>query len=280
VPEKRRRIEREDLPEEPAEIVESAAAVGGALAGSAVTLLAGPFVGSSAGELVGRALRRVGVEIQRRRFGPQQERRVGEAFEGAVVRSREALEAGSQPRDDGFFEADEGGRSDAEELLEGVLLHAADAYEERKVKHLGALYSSLTFRSDVSPAYANYLLNLADRVTYRQLAWLALIRSDGGGRLAQLQVAKQEGDLPPLAPGLGAEIDDLSSSLYLVGVAQPGGEVARAVDLWGGSDFGNLDWGAVTLTPLGSTLYDLMKLDEIPASEPDAIVESLRSGAD
>jgi hypothetical protein len=266
--------------EGPTEFVESAAAVGGAIAGTALTLVAGPFVGSSGGELVGRAMRRVGAEVQSRFFAPRQERRVGEAFESAVSRSRAALEAGNEPRDDGFFDVGEDGHSDAEELLEGVLLHAADEYEERKVKHLGALYGSLAFRADVSPAFANYLLKLADRVTYRQLAWLALLGGERGAGLGELQVAKQEGDLPPLAPALGAEIDDLSASLSLVGIGQPGGAVARVSDVWDGSDFGNLDWGGMTLTALGRMLYDLMKLDEIPASEQDAILDSLKRGSD
>jgi hypothetical protein len=76
------------------------------------------------------------------------------------------LLAGDEPRNDGFFEDRDGERSPAEELLEGVLLRAADEHEERKLKYLSLLYSSLAFDSSVDPAYANYLLRVASGLTY------------------------------------------------------------------------------------------------------------------
>lgn len=48
------------------EVVETVSAVGGALAGTALTLVAGPFVGSASGEAVARVLAHVGFEIQQR----------------------------------------------------------------------------------------------------------------------------------------------------------------------------------------------------------------------
>src|SRR5437899_2210252 len=64
---------------EPSEFIESASAVGGALAGTAMTLVAGPFVGSASGELTARVLLRVGAEIAKRLLAPRQERRIAEA---------------------------------------------------------------------------------------------------------------------------------------------------------------------------------------------------------
>ena len=80
------------------EFIESASAVGGAIAGVALSLAAGPFVGSSAGAVVGRALRRVGMEIQKRLLGPRQERRIAEALSVVAERARERLDSGDQPR--------------------------------------------------------------------------------------------------------------------------------------------------------------------------------------
>ena len=59
------------------DIVEAVSAVGGALAGTAMTLIAGPFVGSASGETLARVLARVGYEIEQRFLAPRQERRIG-----------------------------------------------------------------------------------------------------------------------------------------------------------------------------------------------------------
>jgi hypothetical protein len=59
-----------------------------------------------------------------------------------------------------------------------VLLNAASAYEERKVKHLGWLYASLALDPSITRGYANLLLQLGNRLTYRQLACLALFDWD------------------------------------------------------------------------------------------------------
>lgn len=108
--------------------------MGGALAGTAMTLIAGPFVGSASGETLARVLARVGYEIEQRFLAPRQERRIGRAYEAAASAARGELAAGPQIRSDGFF--DQPGPDDlspAEEILEGVLRTAADEWEQRKV---------------------------------------------------------------------------------------------------------------------------------------------------
>jgi hypothetical protein len=55
------------------------------------------------------------------------------------------------------------------------MLHAASAYQERKVPYIGFLWASLLFRPDLSLDYAHVLLRLADRVSYRQLQVIAFL---------------------------------------------------------------------------------------------------------
>ncbi len=66
------------------------------------------------------------------------------------------------------------GRPKAEELLEGVLLHAAREYEEQRIPYLGRLYGAVAFSADVTPAQANHLLRVFEQLTYRQLVMLAM----------------------------------------------------------------------------------------------------------
>jgi hypothetical protein len=48
------------------------------------------------------------------------------------VHVQQRLEAGDEPRDDGFFNRGPDGRADADEILEGTLLTAANAYESAR----------------------------------------------------------------------------------------------------------------------------------------------------
>lgn len=72
------------------------------------------------------------------------------------------------------FEDDGHGRPPADELLEGVLLKARDAYEERKLSLLGSLYANIAFHPEISPPHANQLINLSSQLTYRQLVALSV----------------------------------------------------------------------------------------------------------
>ena len=156
------------------EAVETFSAVGGALTGTAITLAAGPFVGSASGEAVARVLLRVGHEVEQRFFAPRQGRRIEQALEAATEASQRALQAGEEIRSDGFFDHSAAGdASPAEELLEGVLRTAADEWEQRKVAYTGRMFASVSFDSSVSPSQANYLLKLVDRLTYQQVVLLA-----------------------------------------------------------------------------------------------------------
>jgi hypothetical protein len=98
----------EDNRREVSEVVETVSAVGGALAGTAVTLVAGPFVGSASGEAVARVLLRVGHEVEQRFLAPRQERRIGQAFQAATEAAQTELEAGKDIRSDGKVVKNEG----------------------------------------------------------------------------------------------------------------------------------------------------------------------------
>lgn len=257
-------------PEESQELVQSISAAGGALAGTALTLVAGPFVGSASGELVGRALLRVGAEVQRRFFAPRQERRIGRAFQVAAERTQHRLEGGEAPRSDDFWLRDDTGRSDAEELLEGVLLNAANAFEERKVELLARLYASLEFRSDVSPGHANYLLNLTDRLTYRQLVLLGVFSSPDTGRLSLIDAGREEG-VRRTTDEILAEMNEMSS-VGVLGVEQDGGFVAPVQATMGGGTFRGISLMRIEPTPLGTTLAELLELDDALSDDDRATI--------
>jgi hypothetical protein len=273
---------------EASEIVETVSAVGGALAGTAVTLVAGPFVGSASGEAVARVLLRVGHEVEQRFLAPRQERRIGEAFQAATEAAQKALEAGEEIRSDGFFdEARSDEPSPAEELLEGVLRTAADEWEHRKVPYIGRMFATVSFDSSISPSDANYLLKLADRLTYQQVVLLAFWEAAQNEERPYRQevmsasIRKDEGRSRPTATIL-AEMNDLATA-GLLGVTNSDGQLVRVGETIGGlggfqTYGGGVHLTAVQLTSMGGALYRLMGLDQVPDDDLERIAQALHGG--
>lgn len=275
-----------DEKREPSEIVEAASAVGGALAGTAVTFVAGPWVGSASGEAVARVLLHVGSEIERWILGPRQERRIGRAAQVAYEEIQKQLEEGHQARSDGFFNAHEpDGGSPAEELFEGVLRTAADEWEQRKVAYIGRIFGRLSFDPTVSPAQGAYLIKLSERLTYRQVVLLAFWEAaqDSSRPYEQavimLGIDQTEGGESPDATLL-AEMNDLASS-GLLGIARGDGQVVHPGATVGGLESfgtfgGSVDLNTVRLTRLGKTLYELMGLEDVADPDLDSVLSGLR----
>lgn len=263
-------------------LIEDGGDVVGAIAGTAIGAIGGPL-GMVAGAVVGvgvaRAVKRVGSEVHERVLAPRQRERAGLALAVAVGKLGE--QHGEPPRSDGFFdESAEGGRSDAEELLEGVLLRAMDAYQERKVPYMGKFFAAVARRTDISPAYAHVLLRIVDEMTYRQFVALAYLAENlGSQEVLDLGVAREEGGPWTLPDGFDRELSELGDDMGLIGIRQEGGGVIPAAATYGGGDITKHDLSTVTLSDLGRDLYDLLGLSGVPGDEKREIVELLRGGS-
>ncbi len=225
---------------------------GGVLGGAMGALAADPISGAAAG-LAGTALSatlfHIATEFQDRRLSARQKARIGAGFGHAVLKIQEHLNSGSQPRKDGFFIPDESSRSDAEEILEGVLLRCKNEHEERKLKYIGNIYANVAFMPEVDIANANWLLQTARRLTYRQLCIISLIeRKDNRSFSKTPSWGPKDGD-----PGFEREFKDLKSSFLAVDPNRPGAEVGR--------DF------VFGLNRSGKFLYALMSMNEIPEED-------------
>src|SRR5207249_275051 len=115
------------------------------------------------------------------------------------------------------------------EILEGVLIKARDAYEEKKLPLLASLYASIAFHEEISPAHANHLIELGSQLTYRQLCVLAVAQDEGQrARLRQGDYRADDAAIAQLGidgQGLLTEIYDL----YQRGVVNGGGEAWLSV---------------------------------------------------
>jgi hypothetical protein len=249
----------------------------GQVAGVAVSAVAGPVVGAGSGALLGDVFARVGLELYDRLLAPRQGARAAGALDVAWVRVEERLKAGDEPRDDGFFDPGPDGRPDAEEVLEGTLLTAANSNEERKVPLIGRLYANLAFDATVSPGHANFLLRLADRLTYRQLVALGFVaQARSGDYQRDLAHIAGSGRLPD--PGLVAEMNDLSDARVL-GLRQADGTVISPQGTWDDTGWRPSNLPQAALTPVGETLHDLLELDGLPRADLDAVLRELQGGS-
>ena len=242
----------------------------GGVAGAALGSLGGPpgmVAGGVGGVAVSRVLKTVGGAIIRRRLESRQENRAGAAFYTAYSRISARILSGDALRDDGFFEPDATpmGRSPAEEILEGTLRAAANEHEERKVRFLGAFWGNLPFRADVSRSSANFLLHLAERLTWRQFVLLARSGRSTDRQAADLraELDRRFDDETATDPGIASELDELAT-LGLVSRPQrsllgrsDGDEVGQPIS------YAERGVAEPKLTALGQQLFELLSLEDV-----------------
>lgn len=246
------------------ELIETGADITGAVAGAAIGLVGGPagaLVGAGIGAVAARVLANVGSEIQRRVLGPREHARMGAVAGYAVMKTKALLDQGAQLRDDGFFESEKPKkRSPADQVFEGVLLKARDAYEEKKLPYLGNLYAAIGFRSDVSPEYANYLVTLAGELTYNQYVILCIAAANPQSQLLRERDFRGDeqarANLDNNAVGLITE----AFNLYQRGLIH-GSDGSAWLSLT------DVPFGAIRPQGAGAMLYSLMALSSIPESD-------------
>ena len=158
------------------EIIEKGGNVVGTTTGAVLSVLSGsPEVGVATAAIGATGIyQKVGGEIADRWLAPREQARIGGvlALSAEVLRSK--LEGGRELREDGFFETAHGERSDAEEVLEGVLKKAQAEYEERKLPYLARIWANTCLDDTLGVAKVNYMVKLAEQLTYRQLALVTL----------------------------------------------------------------------------------------------------------
>jgi hypothetical protein len=265
-------------------LIETGAQFLGGAAGGALGTLGGPpgvILGAAGGTAVSHAVTRVGSAIFRRNLEERQAGRAGAAFGVAVERIRARLLSGTDPRDDGFISKSDSSsaRSAGEELLEGTLRAAADEHEEKKVPFLGAFWGNLVFSPQISRAYANYLLRLAEGLTWRQFVLLADAGSSLDDQVKQaLGQLDAEVDVSAGDPGVFNELEELAG-LGLVAKAKMSRLASMESDEWDAGLTGFADSRAAPpeLAPMGRDLYGLLDLGQMPQDELHEVGESLRA---
>jgi hypothetical protein len=227
------------------------------------------LISSAVGFGIQRTFRHVGGEIRQRFLGPREEARIGAVIALAVVAIADELKSGRAPRSDGFFETQGNRPPAAHELLEGVLLKARDAYEERKLPLLANLYQAFVFDANISPALGNHLLELASRLTYQQIVFMAVTQDEVRRSRLHQSLYDAEGLRGLHSDGIG-----LLTEIYTMQ------NLGLVHDLTSGTwiGVGNVNPGGTRLQGSGGILAKAMKLTEaIPSADLDLLVSLLPS---
>ncbi len=241
---------------------------------STTAAVGGVAIGGPFGILAAEAVEFVGGELLTRALGSEERRRIAGMCQAVNERLEQRLVQGEVLRDDEFFSAPPElgtklaapwgvARPPAHEVLEAVMAFAGRTYEERKLPHLKELVVSLMFDCESAPAYANYLVRLANELSYRQLLLIAIFNGD------TYQPGLAEGDVRPDSPSaIGMELEDLARR-GLIGMDEPQGDAypTRSV-LEVGLRF-------IKNTYDGRKLHDLMRLDTLAEGDVANLAEEL-----
>ena len=221
------------------------------------------FLAGPAGVIVSGTLKGIGKDIKERQLSPREDFRVGKVLAIAALEIHLRLEKGERLRADGFFDKNPGGRSDAEEIAEAIMLKCQREPQEKKIQYMGYLLASIAFNSNIGADMGHQLIKAAEELTYRQLCILklAVVKDSFGLRVENY---RGQGTFAIELSQILPECLDLYHRAYI----NFGGEVA----------FGPTDVkpASMTLQGIGYDLFKLMKLSSIPEEDIIPIAEVLK----
>jgi len=235
------------------------AAVGLAMAGPV-----GAMVGAAAGPLLTNGIKDFAERTLSRRERIRVDTLCGYTAEAIIVRK----DAGDRIRDDGFFFAEQGKRSSGEELFEAVLIAAQREHEERKVEYLGYLFANLCFEEEVDRSLANWIIKIAQELTWTQLVLLSLV-----GQMEKFDFPdfdmEDRGSTGWRSFGLRDQLVDLSwSKRAMIGAsvsARAGQRLPRI----------STRFRDQRLQAHGQLLFGLMQLEWIPLDDIEDVLQDL-----
>lgn len=245
---------------------------GTSLAGSAVGgaigfLVAGPL-GAAGGAAAGTALTQVLDDITNRVLSENESQRVGAAAAIAINEVKNRIENGEKPRDDIWHDSQEPS-SDADDMLEGVLLKARDENEVKKIPFISKIFSNAVFDSHLSMQQVNMLLKIAEGMTYQQLGLIAIANDPSGYSLKSEKLQPGQ-TITHEQLAVLMEIFDLFRMGFLL--LQPPDKPNHTILL----EMNQIIPAHLRLSTPGNYIYQLMSLSNYNSQDINHIVENLR----
>ncbi|MGK9250846.1 hypothetical protein [Paenibacillus humicus] len=126
-------------------------------------------------EILGTVLESGLEEVINRSLTEREEFRVGYSAIQIYSEINKRLIKGDRIRSDEVFFLDNGMyQSNANEILEGILLACKREHEEKKIIYISNILANIVFDSEIGIEEANHIVKLAEELTYRQLILLRI----------------------------------------------------------------------------------------------------------
>ena len=172
---------------------------------------------------------------------------------------------GMSLRTDGFFD---GVRSDANEIIEGVLLAVKGEHEEKKLPYIANLLARMPFLEGMNVYVLNQLVAKAEAMSWMEMQLLAIVSRPEDLPLPDLEYA-----------GLASNLNDWAVTEAFTEMLNLGRLLLFAEEPLGKRPRADLRMSKITLGRLGRLLVEYMELGKIPINELRPIFESLVAGA-
>jgi len=239
-------------------LINAGSDLAGGAVGGALGFFAGGPVGAAAlgagGILASKALGYVGNELSVRLLGPREKARIGATLALAAQEICDRIKKGETIRSDGFFDENNSGRSNAEELAESVLLKSQREPEEKKIPLLAHLLANISFSAEISVALGEQMIKATDSLTYRQLCILRLAAIKQGSQLRKADYRENKSFTRDLYQLLHECFE-----LYNRGFISFGNNAILGMT--------DMNPSAMTIQGLGVDIHNWMQLWQIPADD-------------
>ncbi len=203
------------------------------------------------------SLKNIGQEFAERMLSPRENLRVGSALILAAEGIHKRLENGENRREDGFFNESDRGRSDADEVLENVVLKIQRESEEKKTPYIAKIFENTVFEQEVSADLSHKIIKSAEQLTYQQLCILSMVgrRRNDEDMLSDFQLNPQ--------PNFSLELSKLLHDCFELvtnGYIQGGLTLTYSGRL---PQYETLNPKSLYLENIGIALFKLMNLQDI-----------------
>jgi len=234
------------------------------------TCIAGPIgtlAGSVTGMVVEKIIRSIKGDFKNRFLSEWELNRINITEAAAKKRIKINIENGLQFRNDDFFTQDSiSDRAPICEISEGTFIAAKNEHEEKKLNYLGNLIGNIPFHQEINRDRANYLVRIAERLSYHQLCILAFFDRKSDYFFKPDEIA-QDATHPNIKNMIFREIEELKILSLLS---------SKNNYLWGGGPAGNITPPNVELSETGKIFHTMMNLDQIDKSEIDRVADILK----
>ena len=183
---------------------------------------------------------------------------------------RKRLESRESVRDDGFFDKNHIERSDADDILENMVLKVQREPEEKKIPYISKIYENTAFEQEISADLSHKIIKSSEQLTYQQLCILSMVgrRKNGKDMLSDFQLNPQ--------PNFSLELSKLLHDCFELvtnGYIQGGLTLISSGRL---PQYETLNPKSLYLENIGIALFKLMNLQNIHDDDIIPIAKLLR----